>query len=99
MTGLRAVVPLVRGIGMKNLEYYSNLPYTVIVRRDEDGDYVARIDELPGCSTQGENPQVALENLKEVQKAWIEDCIEQRDPVPEPEPTEPLPSGKWLQRV
>ena len=84
---------------MKDIHYYFSLPYTVVVRRDEEGDYVARIDELPGCSTHGENPQDALENLKEVQKAWIEDCLEQGDPIPEPDMEESLPSGKWLQRV
>ena len=78
---------------------YLSLPYTVVVRRDEDGDYVARIDELPGCATHGKSLQEALGNLEEVKRAWIEDCLKQGDPIPEPVPENVLPSGKWLQRV
>ena len=70
---------------MKDVRFYLGLPYTVIVRRDEEGDYVARIEELPGCSTHGESPQEALENLEAVKTAWIEDCLDQGDTIPEPE--------------
>jgi antitoxin HicB len=88
-----------RSEAMKNLQYYLELPYTVIMRRDEDGDYVARIDELPGCAAHGETQAQALEALEEAKELWITDCLESGDPVPEPEPDEPLPSGKWVQRV
>ena len=88
---------------MPDLEDYLNLPYTVVLRRDEEGEYVARIDELSGLTTHGRTPQEALENLEEAKKAWIEDCLARGDPVPAPqvkEPAEePLPSGKWVQRV
>lgn len=84
---------------MKDLRYYLGLPYTVVLRRDEQGDCVARIEELSGCSTHGKSPKEALENLEEVQRAWIEDCLEQGDPIPEPETEAALPSGKWVQRV
>lgn len=84
---------------MKNIEYYLGLPYTVILRQDEQGDFVARIDELPGCAAHGATEQEALENLKEVKELWISDCIESGQPVPEPAIEELLPSGKWVQRV
>lgn len=84
---------------MKDTKYYLSLPYTVILRRDEDGDFVARIAELPGCATHGKSPQEALENLEEVKRAWIEDCLKQGDPIPEPVTEDVMPSGKWLQRV
>jgi antitoxin HicB len=85
---------------MKNLQYYLELPYTVIMRRDEDGDYVARIDELPGCAAHGETPEQAFEALEEAKHLWITDCLESGDPVPEPSTEEEvLPSGKWVQRV
>jgi antitoxin HicB len=84
---------------MKNLRYYLELPYTVIIRRDEDGDYVARIDELPGCAAHGKNTEDALEALEEAKELWITDCLDRGDPVPEPMTEESLPSGKWVQRV
>ncbi len=84
---------------MKGLKEYLQLPYTVILRKDEDGDYVARVDELRGCSAHGKTPQEALGNLEEAQELWITDCLESGQPVPEPAIEEPLPSGKWVQRV
>jgi antitoxin HicB len=84
---------------MKNLQYYLELPYTVIMRRDEEGDFVARIDELPGCAAHGSTPQEAFEALEEAKELWITDCLESGDPVPEPVTEEALPSGKWVQRV
>ena len=84
---------------MKDLSYYLNLPYTVILRPDEDGDVVARVEELPGCSAHGKSQREALESLEEAKELWITDCLESGDPIPEPLAEEALPSGKWLQRV
>jgi antitoxin HicB len=82
-----------------DLAHYMAQPYTKSLRPDADGDIVARVVELPGCSAHGENEKEALRNLQEAQRLWLEDCIEAGDPVPEPEEAEPLPSGKWVQRV
>jgi predicted RNase H-like HicB family nuclease len=78
-----------------------SLPYTKIVRRDLDnpGVVVAAIRELPGCVAHGQSDAEALKVLAEVQRAWIEECLDSRDPVPLPEAEEQLPSGKWVQRV
>jgi len=83
----------------KNVEYYLSLPYTVFLKRDEEGDYVARVQEIPGCSAHGKTEAEALANLKETEELWFTDCIERGDPVPEPAPEESMPSGKWVQRV
>lgn len=83
----------------RNLAYFMALPYTKTLRPDQDGDVVAKIQELPGCSAHGRDEQDALANLEEAQRLWIEDCLEAGDPVPEPELEVPLPSGKWVQRV
>src|ERR1700733_5986923 len=84
---------------VKNVEHYLALPYTVELRPDEEGDIVGKIKELPGCLAHGETEIEALANLREAQKLWIEDCLEEEQPVPEPQVEEDLPSGKWLQRV
>jgi antitoxin HicB len=83
----------------RDVEYYRNLSYGIALRRDEDGDWVARVEDLPGCIAHGETPVQALENLEEIKVAWIGDAIEAGDAVPEPRVDEKLPSGKWLQRV
>jgi len=83
----------------RNLRYYMTLPYTKILQPDEDGDVVAKIQELPGCSAHGENEKEALANLEEAQRLWLQDCLAAGDTAPLPEKQEPLPSGKWVQRV
>lgn len=86
-------------IEKKVVAYYLGLPYTRTLRADEDGDVVAKIVELPGCSAHGADEQEALRNLEEAQRLWIEDCVAAGDAVPEPATEGPLPSGKWVQRV
>jgi len=83
----------------KDISYYMGLPYTVVLRRDEEDDVVARIEELQGCLAHGADESEAVKNLREAQRLWLEDCLEAGHVVPDPEPEEALPSGKWVQRV
>ncbi len=83
----------------KDLQYYLDLPYTRVLRRDEEGDFVAKIEELPGCISHGKTEEEALKNIREVMTSWIEECLSAGQPIPEPVEEEVLPSGKWLQRV
>jgi predicted RNase H-like HicB family nuclease len=69
------------------------------MRTDEEGDFVAEVQELAGCVSHGKDPAEAWNNVREVQRAWIEERLESGDPIPEPQPEEDLPSGKWVQRV
>lgn len=84
---------------MSDLKAYLELPFTVLLRRDNEGDFVAKIDELPGCMAHGKTREEALTNLDEAKTLWIEDCLENGEAVPQPAEEEALPSGKWLQRV
>jgi len=81
------------------VEYYMELPYTIVIRKDDEGDYVARVEELKGCIADGRTPEEALKSLAEVQGAWLEEAIEAGQVVPEPSCEDFLPSGKWVQRV
>ena len=48
---------------MKTIEYYMNLPYKIEVVSDPDeGGYVARYPELPGCMTAGETVESVIKN-------------------------------------
>ena len=84
---------------IKDIVYYLSLPYTVTVRIDDEGDYIARIQELEGCTAHGADPNEAFANLREIQELWIEERLSTGSDIPEPEDDEMLPSGKWLQRV
>ncbi len=83
----------------KKQEYYRALPYGIILRKDEEGDWIARIEELPGCTAHGATQADALKGLNEVMEVWIEDAVMSGAEIPEPRIAQGLPSGKWLQRV
>ena len=81
-------------IETRDILYYMSLPYTIVLRPDE-GAYVARIQELPGCVSHGQSVDEALEILRAVQGAWLQEALDSKLPIPEPEADEELPSGKW----
>ncbi len=67
------------------LEYYCNLPYTVVVTPEDDGSYFACIKELKGCMTCGSTKEDALERLIDAKEAWLSVAIEDDDKIPRPE--------------
>lgn len=68
----------------KNFEYYINLPYKVVIYPSPEGGYAVEIPELPGCISQGETLQEALEMIEDAKRCWIADALEKGDPIPEP---------------
>lgn len=84
---------------MKSLEQYLELPYTVVIREFEKGRFAAEVPQLPGCCATGETAQDALARLQRAKRVWIHECVRRGEAVPEPQNAEPLPSGRWLQRV
>jgi len=42
-----------------------NLNYTVLIEQDEDGIYIAKVPDIPGCYKQGKNVEQAMERVKE----------------------------------
>lgn len=82
-----------------DLNDYLKLPYTIQLRQDEDGDWIARIKELEGCTADGATEAEALADLKQAKAEWLSAAIADGVRIPLPEPEEKLPSGKWLQRV
>lgn len=69
----------------KTLDYYLSLPYTIEIIPDvEEGGYVARVKELPGCITQAENWESLLAMIDEAKEGWLEVALEHGHPIPEP---------------
>jgi predicted RNase H-like HicB family nuclease len=56
--------------------------YTVILEQEEDGGYVASVPALPGCVSQGDNRDEALNNIREAIELYVEDCRDAGDPIP-----------------
>ena len=61
--------------------------YEVRIRplSDQDGGgFFAEVPELPGCMSDGETPQEALENAYDAIGCWMEAAREMGRQVPEP---------------
>ena len=69
---------------MKKLRYYLNLDYTIRLKENKDGSFFAEIEELPGCMTEGDAIQEALEMLEDAKKSWLEVAIKRKIAIPEP---------------
>jgi antitoxin HicB len=50
----------------------------------EGGGFGATVPELPGCMSDGESPQEALENVYDAIACWMEAAQEMGRPVPQP---------------
>ena len=51
--------------------------FTVLIEQDEDGIYVAKVLDIPGCYTQGKTVQQAMERIKEAIQVCLESDEEQ----------------------
>ena len=58
--------------------------FKVILEPDESGGYVISCPSLPGCYSQGETPEEALENIKEAIALCLEDMESQGEEIPDP---------------
>jgi len=55
---------------------------TVLIEQDEDGIYVAKVSDIPGCYTQGKTVEQVMERIKEaievckssIEQDHISDC-------------------------
>ena len=60
--------------------------YTVLLTQDpEDGGYTVTVPALPGCVTEGDTQEEALENAKDAIRLYLEDVEASGEPVPEEE--------------
>ena len=46
--------------------------------------YVAEVPSLPGCISQGESREEALENIREAVELYLESLREHDEPIPPP---------------
>ena len=59
-----------------------SLHYTVILEREEDGGYHAFVPALPGCHTQGDTVDEALDNAREAIQVYLDSLRAEGEPVP-----------------
>ena len=82
----------------KDIECYMRLPYAIESRQYEDGTWFARMPELRGCMTEADTLQEAIEMIRDAQRAWMQACLEDGTPIPEPRHVQPY-SGQFRVRL
>ena len=71
-------------------------PFTIRPLSEEDGGgFAIEYPDLPGCISDGESPEEALQNGADAVKAYLMDCAKHGDAFPSPASA----SGQWRQRV
>ena len=71
-------------------------PFTIRpLSEAEGGGFVIEYPDLPGCISDGETPEQALENGWDAVKAYLLNCAKHGDAFPRPSAA----SGQWRQRV
>jgi predicted RNase H-like HicB family nuclease len=45
--------------------------FRILIEQDEDGVYIAECPSLPGCISQGETRQEAVENIREAMQGYL----------------------------
>ena len=60
------------------------MKYRVLIETDEDGVFVAEVPALPGCVSQGQTREQAIENIKEAIALYLESLEAHDEPVPPP---------------
>lgn len=59
-----------------------SLRYTTILERQPDGGYHVFCPTLPGCRSEGNTLEEALENIKEAMELYVESLKENGEKVP-----------------
>ena len=73
----------------KDLNYYLNLPYTIKIKKLDDGDYLAQYVDLGLTKNNlmagwGANEAEAIEDLKAAFACYVEGALKDGDIIPEP---------------
>ena len=63
---------------------------------DEGGGFLITFPDLPGCMSDGETIEEAIENGRDAFKCWMASHIEDNRPIPAPGESQ---SGKFVQRL
>jgi antitoxin HicB len=64
------------------LEDYKKLVYPITLYPEVEGGYSIELKDLPGCITQGETLEEALEMIEDAKYAWIRVNLELGNPIP-----------------
>ena len=65
---------------MKSIEYYMGLPYRLEITPDlDEGGFVARYPELPGCITVCDSMEEIAEYAEDAKREWLAAALDNID--------------------
>ena len=62
----------------------SSREYEVVLTPEDDGGYSVSVPALPGCTSQGETREEALDMIREAIELYLESLDAHGDPIPGP---------------
>lgn len=80
------------------LEYYLDLGYPITLEVAPEGGYFVEIEDLPGCFSQGDTAEEALEMIEEARHLWLESAYQDGLDIPLPREEREY-SGKFFIRA
>ncbi len=87
---------------MKTLDEYLALAYHITIVHDSDDDgnegFVAEVEELPGCVSQGSTPEEAVSSVYDAMAGWISVALDDARDIPEPRDPGTY-TGRFLLRI
>ena len=84
---------------MNTKEKMLSYPFTIRhLAEDDGGGYLIEFPDLPGCISDGETIDDAINNGIDAVECWLAAAKETKRTIPEPGTFENQ-SGKWVQRV
>ena len=78
------IISLSKTIHFIETTYNSIMRYTVMIREDEDGGFLASCPDLPGCHSEGDTLEDAISNIKEAILCYLESLKKDNLPIPMP---------------
>jgi antitoxin HicB len=82
----------------QKLDYFLILNYPITLYHNPEGGYVAEIEDLPGCLTEGESLEETMEAIENARHAWLETAIEDGNEIPYPRNDDQY-SGMFVTRI
>lgn len=62
----------------------------IFIKRDEDGIFVSEVPELPGCISQGNTREEAIDNIKDAISGYMASLKKHNEPIPFATDEEPI---------
>jgi len=80
------------------LEWYLEQEYPITIYRAEEGGYVAEVEDLPGCISEGDSIEEVYQRIEEAKHLWIQTAFGDGMGIPIPRSDEDY-SGRFLTRI